>query len=62
LTATVAPSGATNKNVTWSSSNTAIATVGSTGIVTAKRVTGSCVITVRTTDGGFTATCAVSVS
>ena len=62
LTATVAPSNAATKTVTWSSSNTAIATVGSTGIVTAKRVTGSCVITVRTTDGGFTATCAVSVS
>jgi len=62
LSATVVPSGAGNKNVTWSSNNTAIATVGSNGLVTAKRVTGSCVITVRTTDGGFTATCAVSVS
>ena len=61
LNATVAPSNAATKNVTWTSSNTTIATVGSNGVVTARRA-GSCVITVRTTDGGFTATCAVTVN
>jgi trimeric autotransporter adhesin len=61
LVATVVPGNAVSKNVTWSSSNTVIATMSSTGIVTARRA-GSCVITVRTADGGFTATCAVTVN
>jgi uncharacterized protein YjdB len=34
LTATIAPSNATNKAVIWTSSNTGIATVSSTGLVT----------------------------
>ncbi len=61
LTATVAPSNATNKNVTWSSSNTAIATVSSTGLVTGVAA-GNATITVTTADGAFTATSAVTVS
>ena len=61
LVATVVPGNAVSKNMTWSSSNTVIATMSSTGIVTARRA-GSCVITVRTADGGFTATCAVTVN
>ena len=60
LTASVTPANATNKNVTWSSSNTSVATVSSSGVVTAK-ATGDTTITVRTSDGGYTATCAVSV-
>ncbi len=56
----VTPANATNKNVTWSSSNTSVATVSSSGVVTAK-ATGETTITVRTSDGGYTATCAVSV-
>jgi len=60
LTATVAPSNATDKTVTWSTSNSAVATV-SNGVVTAK-AEGSAVITVTTTDGGKTATCTVTVS
>lgn len=61
LTATVAPSNATDKSVTWSSSNTSIATVDSSGLVTAVSA-GSATITVTTTDGGYTATCAVTVT
>jgi hypothetical protein len=59
LTATVAPAGATNKAVTWSSSNNAVATV-SNGAITAVAA-GSAVITVTTRDGGKTAQCTVSV-
>jgi hypothetical protein len=61
LTATVAPSNATNTNVTWSSSNTAIATVSSTGLVTGV-VAGNATITVTTADGAFTATSTFIVS
>ena len=60
LTATVAPANATNKNVTWSSSNTAVATVDG-GVVTAKAA-GSATITVKTADGAKTATCTVTVT
>lgn len=61
LTATVSPSNATNKAVTWSSNNTAVATVDSNGKVTGVSV-GTANITVTTTDGGFTAQCAVTVT
>ena len=60
LTATVSPSNATNNYVLWSSSNTSVATVSSSGIVTAKKA-GSATITVKTNDGGKTATCSVTV-
>ena len=61
LTATVSPSNATDKNVTWSSSNTNIATVDSNGNVSAINV-GTAIITVKTEDGGKTATCSVTVN
>jgi len=61
LTATVAPSNATNQNVSWSSSNPAIADVDANGEVSAL-AEGSATITVTTEDGGFTATCAVTVN
>lgn len=60
LAATVAPANATDNSVTWSSSNEAIATVED-GVVTAVAI-GSATITVTTTDGGFTATCDVTVT
>lgn len=60
LTETVAPSNATDKSVTWSTSNSSVATV-SNGLVTAVGP-GSANITVTTTDGGYTATCAVTVT
>ena len=60
LIATVAPAGATNKNVIWTSSEPTVATVDANGKVTAKS-TGIADITVTTEDGGKTATCRVGV-
>ena len=60
LTATVSPSNATNKAVTWSTNNSNVATVIS-GTITAV-AEGSATITVTTSDGGYTATCMVTVS
>ena len=56
----ITPANATNKSVTWTSSNPGVATV-SNGTVTALAA-GSTTITVTTADGGFTATCSVTVS
>ena len=58
---TVSPANATDKNVTFTSSDPSIAEVSATGLVTAKG-NGTAVITVRTSDGGKTATCTVTVS
>ena len=60
LTATVLPSNATDKTVTFSSSNTNVATVDSNGKVTAKKV-GTATITVKTNTGNLTDTCNVTV-
>ena len=60
LTATVAPANATDKTVTWSTSDANIATV-SNGKVTAI-AKGSAIITVTTNDGKKTATCNVTVN
>ena len=61
LTAMVLPSNATNKNVTWISSNEMVATVSASGLITATGE-GTAIITVTTEDGGFKATCNVEVS
>lgn len=61
LAATVAPSNAGNKALTWTSSNTNIATVSAFGVVTGQAI-GNCVITVTTQQGSFTDTCPVTVS
>ena len=60
LTATVKPEDATNQAVTWTSSNSTVATVDQNGVVTAV-APGTATITVTTADGGFTATCTVTV-
>ena len=64
LTATVLPADATDKSVTWSSSNPAIAAVNTNsnanGIVSGVS-SGNAVITVTTVDGGLTAQCNVTV-
>jgi len=61
LTATVTPANATNKAVSWSSSNNAIATVSANGLVTAIGA-GTATITVTTADGGFTKTATITVA
>ncbi|MBO4894856.1 MAG: leucine-rich repeat protein [Clostridia bacterium] len=60
LTCTISPSDATNKNVTWKSSKPSVATVNSTGLVTSVSE-GTAVITAKSEDGGFEATCTVTV-
>lgn len=60
LVATVYPINATNKEVAYSSSAEGVATVDSDGLVTAV-AEGTATITVTTTDGGKTDTCAITV-
>jgi|GEM_PF-3144705 len=60
LTPTITPATATNKNVTWTSSDANVAEVNSSGLVTA-RAAGTATITVKTVDGGKTATCTITV-
>ena len=59
LTATISPANATNTDVTWKSSDAAVAKVVN-GKITAVG-SGIATITVTTNDGGKTATCAVEV-
>ena len=61
LMATVMPENATDKGIEWTSNNESVATVSPTGLVTAIK-DGKATITVKTNDGGFTATCAVTVN
>lgn len=60
LAETVSPTDATDQSVSWSSDNNGVATVSSSGLVSAIS-TGSANITVTTNDGGFSASCAVTV-
>ena len=60
LSATITPSNATNKGVTWSSDNASVAAVNASGLITAKGE-GTATVTVRTDDGGYTATCKITV-
>ncbi|MDR2561093.1 MAG: Ig-like domain-containing protein [Holophagales bacterium] len=61
LYATIQPSDAGNKNVTWASSDSAVAAVSDSGLVTGVSL-GSADITVTTQDGNWTAKCAVTVA
>lgn len=60
LSAVVSPKTATNKEVTWTSSDYDVADVSATGKVTGKKI-GSAVITATTKDGSFKCTCRVNV-
>jgi uncharacterized protein YjdB len=61
LTVAITPSNATNKKVTWGSSNDMVAAVSTGGVVTGVSE-GTAVITVTTADGGYQADCTVTVS
>ena len=60
LTASLLPATATDKNITWSTSNKKVASVTDTGVVTGKK-NGTCTIT-ATASNGMKATCKVTVS
>ena len=61
LVATVTPENATDKSVVWESGNESAATVSQEGLVTAVGE-GKAAITVKTNDGGFSASCEVTVN
>ena len=61
LKATVKPANAANKKVTWSSNKPDVAAVDKDGKVTAHKA-GEAVITVKSEDGGKTASCKVTVT
>ncbi len=60
LEATVTPDNATNKNVTWTSDNEAVATVSAVGVVKAIKV-GTANITATSEDSGVNAMCEITV-
>ncbi len=60
LSAKVEPADIKNPKLSWTSSDPGVATVAKDGTVTAVSV-GTTTVTVKTVDGGFTATCAVTV-
>ncbi len=61
ITGAVVPTTATDKTMTFTSAKTSVATVNQSGVVTAVSA-GTAVITLKTTDGGFTKTCTVTVT
>ena len=61
LVATVTPADATIDGITWSSNNESVATVDESGVVTGVAA-GTATITATTENGGFAATCTVTVS
>jgi len=60
ITATVTPFNATTKTMTFTSSNSSVATVNQSGVVTAN-AEGTTTITAKSTDGNYTATSSVTV-
>ena len=61
LTPTISPDNATNTTIYWSSDSPGVVAVDTSGLVTAKNI-GSAVVSVSTEDGGFSASCKVTVS
>lgn len=60
LIATILPNGAANKDVTWSSTNSEVASVDENGVITAHKV-GQAIIVVKTVDGNYQDYCVVNV-
>lgn len=60
LTAVITPSNASNKAVSWTSSNKSVASVNGNGIILAGKP-GTAVVTVCTADGGKKASCTITV-
>jgi hypothetical protein len=60
LTAAVEPADASDQSMSWSSDNEGVAAVDADGLVTGA-AEGTATVTVTTTDGGFTASCSVTV-
>lgn len=60
VTAIIAPQNALNKGVTWDSSNWNVVDVDSNGVITGLRV-GTATISATTDEGGYRATCIVTV-
>ncbi len=61
LTYSIKPSDSSNASVVWTSSNSSVVTVNNEGLLTARSV-GTAVIILKTSDGGYMATCTVTVS
>lgn len=61
LTYTIIPTTASNKEVTWSTSDPRVCSISSTGTITAVNV-GTATVTVTTKDGKYTKTCIITVS
>lgn len=61
LTPTVSPANASNKALSWSSSNEAVAKVTEGGAVVGISA-GTAIITVKTNDGNYTSTCQITVT
>lgn len=61
LNETVSPSNATNKSVTWSSSNTSVATVNASGLVTALTEGSTTILATSVADNNQFAECAINV-
>lgn len=61
MTYVIKPNDSSNASVVWSSSNPSIVTVDKEGLLTARSV-GTAVIILKTADGGYMATCTVTVS
>lgn len=56
----ITPTNAANKDIAWSSSNTAVVSVDTSGLIKAVGV-GQAIITAKTGDGALTATCTITV-
>ena len=61
LSYNIAPPSASNKGVTWTSSDPNVATVSVTGLVRAGNIPGTAIITVTTVDGSYIDTCTITV-